>query len=260
MKLLKPLLLYLQLEDELRRRIEAGEFSPDSPIPSEHRLEVMYGVSRITVREAISRLVSVGYLRKERGKGTFVQALRKIDERIGRVTSFTEEIIARGLKPGTKVLSAIVRAAPDRIAKMLQIDTGAPVFCLERLRYVDDDPVAVSKDFVVPALAPGIEAVSSFGAGSFYQLLEREYGFEMAEAAEEVEATLPLESQARLLGISQTAPVLMVHRVVHGRVPRAPDGPGPIEALVTIFRGDRFKYCAPLAGRSEEKGERAHGD
>ncbi len=239
--------MYLQLEDALRQRIESGELKPGSALPSEHQLETFYQVSRVTVREAISRLVGAGYARKERGKGTFVLRARKIDELIGRVTSFTEEIRARGLTPETKTLSSGIQVPPARIRDMLQLDPTDRVFGLERLRLVDGDIVGLSRDFVPARLVPNLTE-KDHSQESFYQLLERDYRFEMVEAQEEVEAALPTQLDARLLEVNHVSPVLVVHRVVYGRAGDV-DWTGPVEALVTVFRGDRFRYCAWLAGR-----------
>jgi len=192
----------------------------------------------------------MGYLKKERGKGTFVLETQKIDEYIGYITSFTEEIIARGYTPSSKTLSFRVDMPPQRIAEMLQIDKAEKVVVLERIRYVDGEPISISKDFVPEKLVPGL-IERGVKEESFYKDLEMHYGFKMKEAVEEVEAILPTTNQAKLLQIPPSYPVLQAHRVIFGGPSMQEYTGKPIAGLVSIFRGDRFKYWARLRNRNK---------
>ncbi len=240
--------LYLQLEDDLKKKIENGLYLPGQTIPSENELVEMYGVSRITVREAISRLAAIGYLKKERGKGTFVQSANKLNERIGLITSFTEEIGARGHLPKSKVLNFKIDKPPKRLAAKLQLEENERIIVLERLRFIDDEPFSITKDFVPERLVPGFLS-KNFEEASLYHELENIYNFELSEAIEEVEATIPTKLQARLLNIHHSSAVIQIHRVVYGGSSMGPDAGKPVAGLVAIFRGDRFQYWAKLSGR-----------
>lgn len=245
---LKSIPLYLQLEDDLKKRIENGHYLPGQAIPSESDLVEMYGVSRITVREAISRLAAIGYLKKERGKGTFVQSVNKLNERIGLITSFTEEIRAKGREPKSLVISLQVEKPPKRVAAKLQLEEKESIIVLERLRFIDDEPFSLTKDFVPERLVPGF-LNKDFKTASLYHVLESDYGFAFSEAIEELEATIPTKSEARLLRIHHSAAVIQIHRVVYGGTSMGPDAGKPVTGLSAIFRGDRFQYWAKLTGR-----------
>src|SRR6266487_4217694 len=99
-------------------------------------------ISRMTARQAITDLVNEGLFYREQGKGTFVSQ-RKITQQLIRLTGFTEDIKARGQKPGTKVLSAQMFPADETTAEKLRIDPGTLIFRLQRLRLADDEPLAI---------------------------------------------------------------------------------------------------------------------
>ena len=137
-----PLPRYYQLKEIMRERVQSDEWKPGDLIPSERELSEKYGISRMTARQAITDLVNEGLFYREQGKGTFVSQ-RKITQQLIRLTGFTEDIKARGQKPGTKVLSAQMFPADETTAEKLRIDPGTLIFRLQRLRLADDEPLAI---------------------------------------------------------------------------------------------------------------------
>src|SRR3989454_11654646 len=135
-----PLPRYYQLKEILRERARSGEWKPGDLIPSERELSEKYGISRMTARQAITDLVNEGLFYREQGKGTFVSE-RKITQQLIHLTGFTEDIRARGQRPGTRVLSAEMRLADEATAEKLRIDAGTLIFRLQRLRLVDEESV-----------------------------------------------------------------------------------------------------------------------
>src|SRR2546426_12519287 len=135
-----PLPRYYQLKEIMRERVRAGEWQPGDLIPSERELGETYGISRMTARQAITDLVNEGLFYREQGKGTFVSQ-NKITQQLIRLTGFTEDIRARGQRPGTKVISAEMHPADEATAEKLRIDHGTPIFRLQRLRLVDEESV-----------------------------------------------------------------------------------------------------------------------
>jgi len=131
-----PLPLYYQLMHELRLRIERGEWKPGDLFPPERELSETYGVSRMTVRQALAELVNDGLLRRDQGRGTFV-AKPKLRKRLFRLTSFTEDMRARGKQPGARVLRAEMALAKPKVAEMLQTGPEQLVAVIERLRLAD---------------------------------------------------------------------------------------------------------------------------
>src|SRR5215471_6136578 len=137
-----PVPRYHQLKEILREKIRAGELKPGDLIPSERELSETYGISRMTARQAITELVNEGVFYREQGKGTFVTR-NKITQQLMRLTGFTEDIRSRGQLPSTKVLVAEMRPASEVVAEKLRISMGQLVFCIQRLRLADGEPLAI---------------------------------------------------------------------------------------------------------------------
>ena len=140
-----PLPRYYQLKEIMRERIRLGEWKPGDLIPSERELGETYGISRMTARQAITDLVNEGLFYREQGKGTFVSQ-HKITQQLIQLTGFTEDIRARGQRPGTKVLSAEMFPADEATAERLRISQGMLIFRLRRLRLADDEPLGQAPD------------------------------------------------------------------------------------------------------------------
>src|SRR5688572_4114445 len=134
--------LYLRLQEVLRARIEAGEWPPESPFPTDADLIAEYGVSRTTVREAVLALAQEGLLYRRQGKGTFIAAPKFIDE-LSALTGFTEEMEARRLAPRARVLSKETIVLERRDADLLGLETGSPAYRIVRLRLVKELPLEI---------------------------------------------------------------------------------------------------------------------
>src|SRR5579863_3841722 len=153
-----PIPLYFQVESDVRRRIEAGEWHEGTQIPTESELCGLYGTSRITIRQAISKLVAEGLLVRERGRGTFVREQR-ITVGGRKLTSFTEEVAKLGLKAGSRVLSMAVERCPDEVASRLHIEEGSDVTAVRRLRLSDGQPLAIQTAYLPSRRFPELEKI-----------------------------------------------------------------------------------------------------
>ncbi|GGE15840.1 hypothetical protein GCM10011571_16830 [Marinithermofilum abyssi] len=136
-----PVPIYYQLEEHIKSQIEKGELKPGDCLPSEREYSEKYGISRMTVRQAINNLVSDGYLIRQKGKGTFVSE-RKFEQKLSELTSFTEDMKARGLKPDSKLLQFEIIPSDDAIATQLSIKRHDPVYQIRRIRLADGVPMA----------------------------------------------------------------------------------------------------------------------
>src|SRR5436189_188641 len=174
-----PLPRYYQLKEIMRERVQSDEWKPGDLIPSERELSEKYGISRMTARQAITELVNEGLFYREQGKGTFVSQ-RKITQQLIRLTGFTEDIKARGQKPGTKVISAQMFPADETTAEKLSIDPGTLIFRLQRLRLADDEPLAIELSQIN---FKGCERLleEDLEQNSLYRLLETKYGITLIE-------------------------------------------------------------------------------
>src|SRR5262249_40781590 len=137
-----PIPRYHQLKEILRERVRTGEWKPGDHIPSERELGETYGISRMTARQAITELVNEGVFYREQGKGTFVTR-NKITQQLMTLTGFTEDISARGQHPSTQVLSAHMDVADAETIEHLRIEPSDPIFCVQRLRLADGEPLAI---------------------------------------------------------------------------------------------------------------------
>ncbi|WP_407342087.1 GntR family transcriptional regulator [Pengzhenrongella phosphoraccumulans] len=146
-------LKHVRVRDYLRSLV-THELAVGDAIPSERLLCERFGVSRMTVRQAVDALVVEGLLEREQGRGTFV-APSKMDLEV-RLSSFGEEMLRRGMEPSSKVLAAEEIAAASDIADALDLLPGEQVFYLHRVRYADGEPMAIEQSWLPSRLAPGL--------------------------------------------------------------------------------------------------------
>jgi GntR family transcriptional regulator len=133
--------LYQQLQRALRDAIESGKLSPDDALPSERQLAAELGISRITVRKAIDGLADEGLLVRRQGSGNFVGA--RIEKNFAKLTSFSEDMRARGRVPTSQWLKKSDGQVTPEEAMRLALSPGAKVYRLHRLRFADDEPMAL---------------------------------------------------------------------------------------------------------------------
>lgn len=226
--------LYIQLASIIRGRIESGVLRYGEGIPTEHQLMERFSVSRTTVREAVSLLVSEGLLVKKQGKGTLVQRA-KVSEVLGRLTGFSEEIRARGMTPYAQCLDSGFVAAPARVAAMLGCPEGAQVLRIYRLRLADGEPLAVEESFW-PKHIGDLLVTHDLDAAAYYDVLESEYGVWLSSAEETIRAVECTLQEAKLLELTPKSPLLEMERATLSA------NHGIIEYCRTRYRADRYDY------------------
>ena len=233
--------IYARIEADLRRSIAEGAWSVGSRIPSEDALRQRYGVSRMTVRQALERMVVAGLLVKRQGIGTFV-ATDKIERVASRLLGFHEDAVAHGLRPATAVLRQGHERAGAEDASLLHLDPDAIVYRVFRLRTTDDEPIGLNTITLVPAFAHVLDDLD-YG-DSFYEGVARRLGTEVGEATQTVEAVHGDDGSAALLDVAPTAPLLRVTRVTYladGRL---------LGLTRSLYRGDRY-YLSLALRRTE---------
>lgn len=207
----------------------------DAPAPSERELMARFGVARETVRKAVDHLVAEGRLYRVQGKGTYV-ARPKIEMALG-LTSFTEDMRARGLRPGALELDRRVITAGRTLAAALAIAPTDEVVVLERLRLADDMPMAIERCHVPVAVAPGL-ASADLTDQSLYDYLER-HGVILDAGEQVIEAAGIDAADAKVLGIPPRSAVLLLTR-------RSLSRGVPVEYVVSTYRADRYQLRAAL--------------
>ena len=192
---------YFQLASILRQQIDNGEWQPRNAIPSERQLEVMYNVSRTTIREAINSLVQQGYLYREHGRGTFVSP-QKLQKGWMELTSFSEDLVKRGLTPGQIIRSLQRVEPPPRVLQRLELPAGDSVYRIERVRLANGTPIGLQTSYL--ALAPGQEITMQEmeATGSLYRILSEKFHIIPTEADETLEVTLATPEESALLEVA----------------------------------------------------------
>lgn len=240
-----PAPLYHQLQCVLKVEIESGRWKPDEQLPTETKIAERFGVSKITVRQALQALSDLGYIRREQGRGTFV-ARRKFDEGPRELTSFTEEMKRHDLVATSHVLAQTVVEAEARVADALRLAAPEPVFVLKRLRMADGEPMGIQTAHIPASLVPGLEKEDLENV-SLYETLQGRYGLYPERARETYFAALADQEASDLLGIAAGAPVFAVERVT--LLPNEK----PFEFVQSVMRGDRYSIVLDLVKDSGER-------
>ncbi|TYK44903.1 GntR family transcriptional regulator [Actinomadura decatromicini] len=200
-------------------------------LPSERKLAEELGVSRPTLRQAIDGLVAEGLLDRRHGSGTYVA-----EPRIAvslTMTSFTEDMIKRGMRPGGRVLSFRTETAGARIGRRLALSPVEEVFTIRRLRLADGASMAIETLYLPRSLMPGLRRHDLEGR-SFYDLL-RGSGVEIASGTETIEPTVTTAEEAAELGVPVHTPAFLFERVTRD------EGGRPLEYVRSLYRGDRYR-------------------
>jgi len=232
--------LWSQLADRLRRGIRDGVFAEGDALPSEAQLVARFGVSRATVRSAVGQLASEGLVERRSGKGTRVLPA-PIATPFRLLSSFAEDMAARGMQPGYGDLSVAEDQAPARVALALGIEVGSPVARIERQLLANGSPIAYSTSWFTPRVigadrSERPRAVREASPG----MLDSMIGARATHGSESVEAGIADASIAALLGIRAGDPVLTVARVARGGDGRA------LEYVERSYRADRYRYRVEL--------------
>ncbi len=200
---------YIKLKEEIQRSIESGALVPGDRLPSEREMAAGRGLSRMTVRQALSELVAAGALYREQGRGTFVSA-RKMQQR--NIASFSETVRMRGFTPSTSVLEFSCARPPEEIRQMLMLQDGE-VYRALRIRLADATPVAVEEVFIPFHICPGLGREDL--TGSLYRLMTETFGHRIGSADSSVSALLPGPRHQQYLRIQRQTPVLKINSLYY---------------------------------------------
>ena len=230
--------LYQQLQRALREAIENRVLSPDDALPAERQIATDLAVSRITVRKALDGLVEEGLLVRRQGSGNLVAA--RIEKNFAKLTSFSEDMRARGRTPKSVWLKRAEGQVSPEEALTLRLSPGAPVYRFHRLRYADEAPMCLEFATVAGACLPSLDAVDV----SLYEALERA-GNRPVRALQRLRALLLSAEHAKLLNARAGDAGLLVERIGFLRDGRA------VEFCQSYFRGDTYDFIAELTSPSE---------
>jgi GntR family transcriptional regulator len=236
--------MYAQIQTQLMEMIHSGRLNSGDLLPSEEELSRVYGVSRMTARQALQSLKSQGYATRHKGRGTFVTQ-PKMEKDITHLSGFTAEMRALGKKPSSRVISAATIPATEEIAGRLAVNAGSPIFKLCRIRLADGLPVAFEEVCLSVARFPGIQEID-FMRQSLYLTLRERYGIRFGIADEVIEARAADRLEAQLLEIPPRSSLLVISRTLSGV-----DGE-PIETSRSCYRGDRYRAALRIPATTVE--------
>lgn len=229
--------MYVQIEEHLKLRIQQGEFAVGTAIPSERELTDMFGVSRMTVRQSITNMANNGLLYREKGRGTFVAA-PKVEQPLSGLTSFTEDMLSRGMTPSNRLISFEKMMPYVDVAQKLQLGEGEEVFLVKRIRYADDKPMAIEKTYLPVKLVPTLDKDAL--TGSIYSFIEKDSQMTIGHAMQRMEAALVNEEDADLLQIDVPSAILIIERISY-----LTNGL-PFEIVRSSYRADRYQFLSEI--------------
>ncbi|HWQ53441.1 MAG TPA: GntR family transcriptional regulator [Bryobacteraceae bacterium] len=228
-----PTPAYGQIAYAMRRIIEGSPAVAGLALPPERVLCERYGVSRMTLRQALDLLDRDGLITSARGRGTFLSG-RRLSKQQQEFRGFSQEMEERGVRPASKLLS-LKPVLPDAAAReFFGIPEDAPLWRIERVRLADAVPLALEAAQVPVSLCPDLDRFN-LETGSLYRTLEEHYGIRVAQCLEQIAAAQPDARQRRLLEIPRTAAILLIERRTYT------DGHVPVEMTTAAFRGDLYR-------------------
>jgi GntR family transcriptional regulator len=230
----RALPLYQQLQRTLREAIETRALGPEDALPAERALAAELSVSRITVRKALAGLVHEGLLVRRHGSGNYVTT--RVDKSFAKLTSFSEDMQARGRNSRSVWLKRLEGTVTPEEALTLRLRPNTPVYRFHRIRHADDTPMALEYATVVATALESLNAVDT----SLYKALEAS-GHRPVRALQRLRAILLTAEQAELLAAKAGDAALLVERVGFLEDDRA------VEFTQSYFRGDIYDFVAELS-------------
>jgi GntR family transcriptional regulator len=225
------------VEKHLQDLIRSGDLKPGTPIPSECQLASEFGISRMTVRHALARLVHEGVIRRHRGKGSFVAEPRFQHTHL--YPSFEEEMQARGAKTSHRLLDRRVEPADGAVAERLGIPAGTSVLVLERQRLVDGQLVGYEIRYF-PRWVGDALTEDEIRSQPLVPAMKRILGRVHTRLRLRILAAAVRGKEARALGVPAGTPVLIRENTWYV------DPEGPIQYGKSVYRGDRYQMDLDL--------------
>lgn len=225
---------HVVIERWLTGLIVRGDLVPGDRLPRENDFAEMIGVSRMTLRQALAAMESMGTVVRTTGRsgGTFV-AEPRVDCDLTGLAGFSEQVRRANLRPGAKVVSAVCVPASPKAADALSIDVGAPVFEIVRVRTAQRRPLALERSYFPADRLPGM--LEQKLTASLYDLLTRKYKQMPHTAREGLEPVIAREAEAEMLGVEPGSALMLIERTAYTAAGIA------VEYARDLFRPDRVR-------------------
>lgn len=241
---LSPVPLYTQVREILRERILDGSYAPHAQLPAESEMSSIFGVSRITVRQALSDLQKEGVIFKIPGKGTFVSK-PKAFQQLTQLEGFGEAMSRMGYEIYNRVVSHRTVPASTSIAQQLRLNDGTPVVEIKRIRHLNREPVSLEITYLPAAIGERLRN-EDLASRDIFLILENDYGIALGHADLQIDATLADDTLAPALQVEKGTALLRLERLTHTAAG------APLDFEYLYFRGDTFQYRLQIARGSSE--------
>jgi GntR family transcriptional regulator len=225
-------------------RLNKGELGDGGRLPPERELAQQLQTSRTTLRQALNAIERSGMLLRVpgRGGGTFLTS-RKVERDLSQIAGVPDYLRRQGFVAGTRVIGTASLPADDPTALALQLQPGAFVYEIVRIRLADGEPISLEHARFPMERFPNLLELPL--GGSLYEVLELNFGVRVRHTEERIEVTLASRTEAQILGIEANAPLLSVDRVAYS------NGDVPVESSRDLFRGDRTSISVRTANPPE---------
>ena len=224
--------MYLQIAEEMRNGVAKGQFRPGLALPSERELMEQFSVSRVTVRRALKELVNESLLESRQGSGYIVQSLSHLQQPLNRVTSFSEDCVSRGLKPGSVLIDRKHGKSSAKESAHFEVPQGSKVLRVKRVRTGNGEPLLVEHATLLAAKAPDWP----WPEGSLYLAMHGK-GLIPARVKQQYVPVLADKTLAKRLDVAKGSALMLVIRAGYS----ADDA--PVEYSHCWFRPDRWTFA-----------------
>ncbi len=238
---------YIQVMDALLTHIEKNKILPGAKLPGEVELCSVFDVSRTVIRQALQVLENKGVIYREKGRGTFVAKPKIREGLFQELTGFYQDMMAKGHKPRSVVLKQEKVKVDPKVAAYLNLEPGDDVIQIDRVRYIDQEPVVLVTTFIPYRLCPEL-VDADLTEQSLYAYLENEYGLFIFRGKRFLEAVAAKQQEADLLDVEIGAPLILLNSVSYL------EDDQPVEYFHAFHRGDRSRFETELI-RVQEPGE-----
>jgi DNA-binding GntR family transcriptional regulator len=227
---------YLIIYEWLSEQITSKKFRPGDKIPNENELANMFGVHRMTVRQAIDKLVGDHLLVRKRGKGTFLLSEKSpvLTRSLEAITTFHADIVKAGLEPRYQTLEASILPAEENVAAQLGLPPGTDVVYLRRLMLASEVPLVIEQCYL-PAKWFSALLDRSLDT-NLYNIMVTDFKIGLNYARNEIGAVFPTEEEKKQLKIGDHCPCLWVEGVVYNDMGQA------VEFSRALYRGDKYRF------------------
>jgi GntR family transcriptional regulator len=241
--------LYYQLENVLREKITSGAFESGDRLPTESELIEEYGVSRITVRQALQALSEDGLIERKQGRGTVVAARKSRKKRFTgtiHLTGSLDELIEMGMDTPVKVLEMNRVEADQHEAELLEIKIDTPIYRLKRLRLNEGKPFGLIINYLPENIGSEL-TMAELSSGALLHTMETKLGLHLDNAIQQIHAELADPYVAKLLDVRVGTALLSIERTVYT------DENKPVEYVHTLYRSDLYGYSVKLVREKKKK-------